>query len=141
VKTLPITQAEFQEFCDLQQKHRWDWPAVFSANASGEIWAFRTYGHTPTAEKENLRKCSKLLDWVADVYSVKRDECGRFFIDERGAFFKPNKGEPIQFIVWESLAARPRMTQTAGFVMPSFDQLERDRLETVRENRAKRGRN
>jgi hypothetical protein len=86
MKTIRITTAEFQAFCDLQQKHRWDWPAVFSTNANGDLWGFRSFGPTPEREREYVGGCSPLLDQVAGIYSVQREECGRFFIDERGAF-------------------------------------------------------
>jgi hypothetical protein len=55
------------------------------------------------------------LDQVAGIYSVQREECGRFFIDQRGAFFKDEGGVEIQFVLWDSGGEKlraPEVTQT-----------------------------
>ena len=100
-KKVRITASEFQAFCELRQKHRWNWPAAFSTNPNGDIWGFQTYGYTRPDQRENIRGASPLLDQVADIYAVQREECGRFFIDQRGAFFK-GEGAEVQFVQWDS---------------------------------------
>jgi len=105
VKTIRITSAEFRQLCELFQKHRLDWPAVFSTNRKGDIWGFQRSGPTPEAEREYLNGCSGLLDQVAGVYSEQRVECGRFFVDHRGVFYKP-QDEEFQFVKWDSGAEK-----------------------------------
>lgn len=100
VKKIRITAVEFRQFCDLRQKHRWDWPAVFGTNSKGKIWGFRTYGKTPEEKRDYVDKSLPLLDQVAGILSDQREECGRFFIDERGAFFKRD-GAELQFVQWD----------------------------------------
>ncbi len=97
-----ITLAEFQEFCRLQAKRRWDWPATFSTNSRGDIWPYVRNGYTPPAERENVRECSRLLDRIADLYKGQREEGGRFFINEVGVFWKDEARQPVQFVEWNS---------------------------------------
>jgi hypothetical protein len=98
-----ITRAEFEEFRTLQRKHRWDWPAVFSANRRNEIWAFVTRGYTPFENRQNLRGISRVLDIVANKYRISRSDLGRFFIDERGGFYKDESNIEHQFCEFEWL--------------------------------------
>jgi hypothetical protein len=102
LKTVEITLAQFQEFCELQQKRRWDWPATFSTNSKGEVWPFLRKGYTPPRERENVRAYSPLLAIVADIYTTQRGEGGRFFVNEVGAFWKSDPVEPIQFVKWDA---------------------------------------
>ena len=44
MKTVSITLSQFQDFCELQMKRRWDWPATFSANPKGEVWPYLSKG-------------------------------------------------------------------------------------------------
>jgi hypothetical protein len=139
MKNIRITAAEFKEFCELRQKHRWDWPAAFSTNPNGDIWGFQTRGYTPPDQRENVRGASPLLDQVADIYAVQREECGRFFIDQRGAFFK-NDGAELQFVQWDSggeILRAPAGAPTKSSVTPvqlTYQEL----LEMVRSRREKR---
>jgi hypothetical protein len=144
IKRIRITTAEFREFCEFQQKHRWDWPAVFSTNPNGDICCFQGYGYKPLSERENLREASPLLDVVADIYSEQREECGRFFIDHRGAFFK-NDGTEVQFVQWDS--GQEKLTPPASTSAPEGPQMtqselwalmEKRRLAAVEEKRKKR---
>jgi hypothetical protein len=136
-----ISSEEFQQFCELQQRRRWDWPAVFSSNPNGDVWAFTRYGYTPLAERENLRGLSRLLDIVADSYERQRPDCGRFFIDQRGAFFKADSQADVQFITWDSPGihlqgpTQLREPRHVGLRMPTFEELELDRLARVRERK------
>ncbi len=129
IKRIRITTAKFRAFCELRQKHLWDWPAVFSLNANGDLWGWRTFGPTPEQEREDVSGCSPLLDQVAGIYSVQREECGRFFIDQRGAFFKPEVGAEVQFVQWDSggeklQAPTPAQPQSSAVpVMLTFEQL------------------
>ncbi len=99
METLQITRYEFEEFRRLQEKHRWDWPAVFSANAQGEIWPFVSFGHTPGQSRDDVRGLSLVVDRVAEEYLKTRDLGGRFFINAEGAFFKDATSQVIKFMV------------------------------------------
>lgn len=136
IKSIRISADEFQAFCDLRQKHRWDWPATFSTNSNGDIWGFQTYGYTPPARREDIREASPLLDQVADIYRDQREECGRFFIDHRGAFFKED-GAEVQFVQWNSGGETLRAPSAlAPHVPPARPKLSlNELLETVRMRR------
>ena len=102
VVPIEITRNEFQEFRELQRRHRWDWPAAFSTNRQSEIWAYITNGHTPFELREkNLRNVSPMLDIIANKYLMARPEVGRFFIDERGAFYKDELSLERQFVIFD----------------------------------------
>jgi hypothetical protein len=101
-KIFPITRNQFQEFRDLQIKYRWDWPATFSTNPNGDVWPWIKKGYTPVQLREKVNGLSTLLDKVAHEYSLAREECGRFFIDQSGAFWKTEDGRKIQFVKWDS---------------------------------------
>ena len=101
VPTMAITPRQFFQFVELQIKHRWDWPAVFSTNMHGDIWPFMTRGYTPTALREDVRGMHPLLDGVADIFLQMRAGGGRFFIDESGAFHKDQHGRKVQFARFE----------------------------------------
>jgi hypothetical protein len=97
-----ITRADFDELLNLQRKHRWDWPAWFSANRHGNIWACTTRGYTPFDKRKELRGRSCVLDKVATKYLMARSELGRFFINEEGAFrYNDESGEKEPFVVFD----------------------------------------
>ena len=96
-----ISRADFEEFRSLQRRNRWDWPATFSANRRNEIWAYVTRGYTPFEERQNLRGVSTVLDIVVSKYLIARGDLGRFFIDERGGFYKDELMTVHQFCAFE----------------------------------------
>jgi hypothetical protein len=98
MQTLAITRAELRELMRLQRSLRWDWPAVFSVNSEREIWPFKRYGLTGGREREELRNVSKILDAVADKYLSIKSGGGRFFVDEKGAFYKDRQARQIKFV-------------------------------------------
>jgi hypothetical protein len=98
----PITRVQFQEFRDLQQKRRWDWPATFSVNCNGDIWPCVRNGVTPVNERIDVKEFSPILKWVAEVYTAIRPEGGRFFIGDDGGFWKSKVPQP-DGISWRNL--------------------------------------
>ena len=101
METVRITRAEFEEFRSLQRRCRWDWPATFSTNRRNEIWAYITRGYTPFEQRQNLRGLSPILDIVANKYRIARFDLGRFFIDERGGFYKDDSMIVHQFCAFD----------------------------------------
>lgn len=97
---IELTRSELDEIKHLQARYRSDWPAVFSANHHREIWLFRRRGLTPGEEREEVRGLLKWVDYVADTYLAIREVGGRFFIDERGAFYKNGWSQEIQFVTF-----------------------------------------
>jgi hypothetical protein len=99
-----LTETEFQELHDLQIRYRMDWPAVFSVTPRGdEIWPWVVNGLTPPSVREDVKGVSSVLDGVAECFLGIRDEQGgRFFVDDRGAFYKPQR-EEIQFVEFKFL--------------------------------------
>jgi RNase P subunit RPR2 len=88
MQTVCITREDFDKLKQLHEIHLWDWPAVFSTNCHREIWSPPGRGYTHGQDREELRGLSNILDAVADAYISVRPEGGRFFIGERGAFYK-----------------------------------------------------
>ena len=79
----------------------WDWPAVFSTNNRREIWPFVTNGYTPEENRKQVRGESRVIDEVADFYLKVRNDGGRFFIDDLGAYYKnADIGEGLNLFVW-----------------------------------------
>jgi hypothetical protein len=105
----------------LRQKHRLDWPAAFSTNSKGDVWGFLTYGYTPRSKRDNLRGHLALLDQIADIYWNHREDGGRFFIDERGAFFKRDNVD-VQFVEWISEGEKLQAPVTPRAHHPSSDE-------------------
>ena len=98
---LSLTQAEFDDLKTLMRMKRWDWPAVFSTNNRREIWPFVTNGYTPEENRKQVRGESRVIDEVADFYLKVRNDCGRFFIDDLGAYYKnADIGEGLNLFVW-----------------------------------------
>lgn len=98
MKTITLTEKQFQEIRALQAKHRADWPAAFGANRDGEIWMWTHHGNTPEPERIYVQGQNKTIDEVAAEYMQVRFDLGRFFIREDGAFCWP-EGQPLrQFI-------------------------------------------
>lgn len=98
-----ITRAEFERFRELQVRRRWDWPAVFSSNRKGEIWAYVNHGWTEIEDRTDVKGISDVLDRVAVKLQYVRAERGRFFINECGAFWKDESGAEVPFVrfVWD----------------------------------------
>ena len=101
MRKFKITRAEFQEFRELQERRRWDWPATFSTDPNGDVWPYVRNGYTPLAERHNVRGCSPILNEVVDIYSALREEGCRFFVGDVGALWKTQSKEIVQFIVWD----------------------------------------
>ncbi len=100
METLAITRDEFEELKRLQIRHRWRWPAIFSTNFHREIWPYAGPGYTKVKERLQVRGVSKIIDAVADQYLRTRKEGGRFFIDEKGAFYTEQGRPQVQFLVF-----------------------------------------
>jgi hypothetical protein len=101
MKELRLTDTEFERLRELQLRLRWDWPAAFSANWKGEIWPFVFCGYTRRQSRQDIRGLSEVVDRLADHFLGIRNEGGRFFIDERGAFYKTQGAQEVQFVAFK----------------------------------------
>lgn len=97
MRRVTVTENEFQQLRDLQIRFRLDWPAVFSINSNNVIWPYVTNGLTPQEVREDVKGLSSLLDAVGDFFLGLRENGGRLFVDQRGAFYKSGNQE-IQFV-------------------------------------------
>lgn len=101
VATLRIHRRAFEVFKELVVRNHWMWPGpVFTVNPGGRIWPFACNGYTPESERDYVEGMSPLVDLVAEELLRIRLGGGRFFIDERGAFYRPGS-EHIQFVRFE----------------------------------------
>jgi hypothetical protein len=89
MKFISIALAELEAIKSLPERFRPDWPAVFNTNQANEIWLWKRWGNTPRAERTYVEGKSRIIDIVADEYLAQRPDGGRFFIDDRGAFYSP----------------------------------------------------
>jgi hypothetical protein len=96
-----ITADELAELERLQVKSRRDWPLVFSANCRGDVWPYFTRGRSPEEQREEVRGVTRILDRIVKKYRRIRRPVGRFFIDQRGVFYKVEEKTHIQFIRFE----------------------------------------
>lgn len=86
---MKLTREEFEEFKAFVRRQRLDWPAVFSYNGY-DLWPFITYGKTKEEDRINIRGASPFLDRIAEaLLEYRGSDAGRLFIDERGAFTRP----------------------------------------------------
>jgi hypothetical protein len=99
MKSIRITRAQFEELRSIQIKYRMDWPAAFSTNEHGDLWLFAGRSWTHPHKRVDVRGVFLILDQVADLYTVLREEGGRFFVDDRGVFWK-NQSTQQQFVQW-----------------------------------------
>jgi len=101
VEIFTVTAYELTELERLQVKSRRDWPLVFSANHRGDVWAYFTRGYSQEEQREELRGVSRILDRVVRKYRRIRPGLGRFFIDQRGVFYKVEEKTHVQFIIFD----------------------------------------
>jgi hypothetical protein len=95
---IEMTWREMEDLKDLCKTRRWDWPAVFSANFHGQIWAFSTYGYTKTRKRRYVTGDSPIIDAIVVHYLTERLPGGRVFLDEEGAFWKDQQLQLHQFV-------------------------------------------
>jgi len=87
LKSLSLALYELEALKGLPERPRLDWPAVFSTNQAGKIWVWKRWGNTPVRERIFVQGKSRIVDAIADEYRARRPDGGRFFIDDRGAFY------------------------------------------------------
>jgi hypothetical protein len=97
VEQILVSGDQFQAFRDLQERRRWQWPAVFSANRRREIWPFGVNGLTPEEKQKGIRGLSRVVDQVADEFLRRERSGGRFWINDYGAFCKDEAGRREKF--------------------------------------------
>lgn len=103
MRRVTLTESELQQLRDIQIRYRLDWPAAFSINSKCEIWPYVTNGLTPHEIREDVRGVSPVLRHVGDFFLGVRENGGRFFVDDRGAFYKPET-QYIQFVEFKILS-------------------------------------
>jgi hypothetical protein len=89
MKFISLALAELEAVKSLPERFRLDWPAVFSTNQANKIWLWKRWGNTPHAERIYVHGKSRIVDFIADEYLAQRPDGGRFFVDDRGAFYSP----------------------------------------------------
>lgn len=99
-----LNKAEFQELRDMQVKYRTGWPAVFSTDQEGNVFPCPTLGWSRKKQRIYVREF-RPLDAIVTEYLKIRAEGGRFFVNQRGAFYAPEilgtKSPDIQFVQFE----------------------------------------
>ena len=84
---ITMTFKEFKQFRDVQVKSRWDWPATFSCNQSGQVWPPPGYGFTDEADRIYLsRRDYPTLHRIVDALLSVHHKGGRFHISDDGVF-------------------------------------------------------
>ena len=96
----PIDREEIQRLKELQVRRHREWPAAFSTNNLGQIWLYTHAGKTPLDQREFVDGMLKIqiLKQIAETYRYERPDGGRFFVDERGCFYRPKGMPEVQFI-------------------------------------------
>ena len=101
METIRLSQNELFGLQQLQVKPRGDWPAVFTANCRRDIWAYENWSYAPFKMRKELRGVSRILQRLVAKYRMERGQLGRFFVDSRGAFYKIEEKQEIQFVAFE----------------------------------------
>ena len=100
VTRVRLTRADFNDFRSLVVRERWDWPAVFSINPAGQIWPWVRNGWTPPEDRHYIGGLSPIIDAIGEILLFRRSLGGRFFINEEGAWIKP-ENRAMQFVAFE----------------------------------------
>jgi hypothetical protein len=87
-----VSQEEFDRFKTEAKAKRWGWPAVLSTNRLREVWPPPGRGYTLIDDRRRLHGQFPFLREVVDAYLDERPRGGRFFVDERLAWYKPEAG-------------------------------------------------
>ncbi len=90
-------KAEFEQLKAAQVKQKWDWPAIFSANQARQVWPYVTPGLTPESQRVHLQGSFQLLDRLVVQFLRFRDEGGRFWVDEKGAYLDSTRSAGAKF--------------------------------------------
>ena len=76
------------------------WPAAFTSIPSENIWPHAKYGKTNETHRVYVQKESKYLDEVADINVNIRESGGKFFISDKGCFYRDERNRNVQFVTW-----------------------------------------
>jgi hypothetical protein len=88
MKQLEIRRNQYLKLPEYQVRRRRDWHAVFSTNEIAELWPFIRWGRTPQEERAEFYRIPTILHTIAREYLQIRPQGGRFFINQKGAFYK-----------------------------------------------------
>lgn len=98
MRYITLTFPEYEQFRDVQVKTRWDWPATFSCNQYGEVWATPGYGYTQEENRTYLsRREYPTLHKIVGAYLAARPEGGRIHISDEGVFSADSGQQVCQF--------------------------------------------
>jgi hypothetical protein len=101
MKTIRINKVEFDKLRELQVKKRNDCHAAFSTNLSEIPWPFVTFGLTPEQLREKIRTVSPILYRLVGNFIEIRPPGGRFFVDDKGAYWKDAQKRRHRFLDWK----------------------------------------
>lgn len=74
-----------------------DWPARFSCNPRGDVWATPSLGHSAVVDRIPLGGAFPILDQAVDLVLSKRERGGRMFLCEHGVFsYRDDLGCKVQ---------------------------------------------
>lgn len=98
MRYITLAYNEFEQFRDVQVKSRWDWPATFSCNPSGQVWPPPGYGFTDEADRIYLsRRDYPTLHMIVDALLSVHHKGGRFHINDDGVFLADGGPRICQF--------------------------------------------
>ena len=103
-RTVTITNADYLQLTTIVtpvggKKPKWD--SIFSVGSNGEIFPYVRPGKTPEPERHYVRGTLRVLDDIADQAVDVRGETGRFFVNDRGVFFKDRGSQLKQCLRFE----------------------------------------
>jgi hypothetical protein len=103
IEKVKIKPAEFDAILRLYEALGKGTMPAFSSTDGSIIWPKVCNGPTPHAARIDVSELSPLLRHLARIYtsSIRPDFGGRFFIDNIGAFWKPEIGERVYFREWD----------------------------------------
>jgi len=104
MKTIDITLEEWKEFKKLGELQTprsrfWQsrrWVAIFSVNARGHGWSFKTFGRTPFHLRNDLRRI-KIVKSLREEYAALKADGGRVLVDRTGAYYKTGARKLVRF--------------------------------------------
>lgn len=100
MKIISVPKGDFEKLKQLQIERGWK-RLAFSTNYKEQIWPATRLGLVPEDEREHMAGVIALLDEIVCEYLKHSETGGRFFIEERGVFYRREAYDSIQFITFQ----------------------------------------
>jgi hypothetical protein len=97
MNSITVSREDFEKIRGLARRSG-DYWMVFSTNYKEEIWPTTSLGLNPVPDREHVQGCIQVLDQIVQEYLRVRGSGGRFFVSERGVYYKDEPMNETKFL-------------------------------------------